>query len=85
MIADETTDTSYHEQLCLCMHFVKKEKGVHMIREEFLQFERATDLTGGGLPRQILNAFHHYGLDPAYMVGQGYDGASALPGHFNGL
>ena len=85
VLADETTDSSHQEQLCLCLRYVKNENGTHLLREDFLQFERATDLSGAGLAKQILKSLNHHGLDPKYMVGQGYDGASAMSGHINGV
>ena len=63
---------------------MKEENGIHKIKEEFLQFETATDLSGAGLAKQILCGFWQHGLDIDYMVGQGHDGASALSGYLNG-
>ena len=85
VLADETTDSSHKEQLCLCLRFVMKKEDGYVIREEFLQFQNATDLSGAGLAEQILSLVRQLGLDPLDMVGQGYDGAAAMSGHINGV
>ena len=78
LLADETTDFSKQEQLCVCIRYVKDFK----IRERFLCFDQATDLTGAGLAKQILK---DSGVDASFMVAQGYDGASAMSGTYNGV
>ena len=86
VMCDETTDTSHHEQLCLCVRFVERSVDRHhTIREEFLQFQAVLDLTGEGLARTIITALESYGLDITKLVGQGYDGASAMSGCTNGI
>lgn len=85
VLCDETTDVSHHEQLCLCVRFVDIKDSQHFIREEFLMFQAVTDLTGQGLADTILSALKGYGLDVKNMVGQGYDGASAMSGCVNGV
>ena len=35
VLADETTDSSHQEQLCLCLRYVKNENGTHLLREDF--------------------------------------------------
>ena len=85
VMADETTDTSHHEQLCLCVRFIHEKDGKHSVREEFLQFHRADDLSGAGLSTQILDALKNHGLELEYLVGQGYDGAAAMSASFNGV
>jgi hypothetical protein len=85
VICDETTDVSHQEQLCLCVRFVDVKDSRHRIREEFLQFQAVTDLTGEGLAGTIVSSLQAYGLDMSKMVGQGYDGDSAMSGCVNGV
>ena len=85
VLADETTDASHKEQLCICFRYVVEKDHKHLIREEFVQFENATDLTGAGLSSQILSIIRKFGLNPDYLVGQGYDGAAAMSGRLNGV
>jgi hypothetical protein len=67
------------------VRFIKEQPEGHTVREEFLQFQKATELSGAGLAKQILSNLEKHGLDPAMMVGQGYDGASAMSGCTNGV
>ena len=86
IIADETTDTSHQEQLVICLRYVKQqENGVHVIKEEFLEFHAASDLSGAGMASQILRFVKNHGLDIKDCVGQGYDGASSMSGIVNGV
>ena len=85
ILCDETTDSSHKEQLCLCVRFVSESEGRHTLKEEFVQFQAADDLTGDGLANQILSLLNSHGLNLSKLVGQGYDGASAMSGHINGV
>lgn len=82
LIADETTDFSKREQLSVCLRYVLPNNS---IRERFLSFEIATDLTGLGLATQLLSLLDRCGIDITRMVGQGYDGAAAMSGEKNGV
>ena len=81
VIADETTDVSRKEQMSLCARFVTDGR----INEEFLAFVEVKDLTGSGLAEKILSTIRHLGLDPQDLVGQSYDGASAMSGVHSGV
>ncbi|CAF4336943.1 unnamed protein product, partial [Rotaria sordida] len=48
-----------------------------------LIFLPAEDRTGEDLARLILEELTNLGLDPNFMVGQAYDGCSAMSGQFN--
>ena len=85
ILCDETTDSSHHKKLCLCIRFVHEAGGKHSIREEFLQFQRAEDLTGAGLASQIMSLLESIKLSLAKLVGQGYDGASSMSCVLNGV
>lgn len=80
VIGDETTDVSTVEQFTFCLRYVFEEK----VHEKFIKFLPAEDRTGEGLARLILNELNSLGLDPKFMVGQAYDGCSAMSGIFNG-
>ena len=81
LLADETTDSSHKEQLCICLRYLYKDKLI----EGFLCFAKADDLTGFGLAKQLLKTLQEFGIDKNNMVGQGYDGASAMSGIRNGV
>ena len=55
VLCDETTDSSHQEQLCVCLRFIDSADDKHRIREEFVQFQSAVDLTGDGLATNILS------------------------------
>ncbi|XP_065643089.1 uncharacterized protein LOC136074678 [Hydra vulgaris] len=70
VIADETTDVSHHEQLCVCIRFVCLINGFHTIREEFLNFKKANDLSSKGLGELIIQTLKGHNLDLTYLVVQ---------------
>ena len=80
VLADETTDAGRKEQLSISLRFVEEGK----LHEEFLCFTEVTDLTGRGLGFTIMDEMRTRDLDLENLVGQGYDGASAMSGAFNG-
>ena len=82
LLADETTDYSQREQLSVCFRYVLPDS---TIRERLFCFAHAPDLTGSGLAKQLLQIIEGAGLDPKLLVGQGYDGASAMSGTVNGV
>lgn len=83
VLADETTDISGIEQFSLCVRYLdifKKE-----MREDFLKFVPVPDVTGKGLATTLMDSLKELGLELKYLRGQGYDGAAAMSGHFNGV
>lgn len=80
MIGDETTDVCKIEQFTFCLRYVFDNK----VQEKFISFIPAQDRTGEGLARLILEQIKNLGLDPNFMVGQAYDGCSAMAGQFHG-
>lgn len=82
MLADETTDIARIEQMSLCVRYIDQTEG--KLREDFLLFVPASDITGQGLSSLILNKLKQNGVDCETMVSQGYDGASAMSGHLHG-
>lgn len=83
IIADETTDVGGKQQMSFCVRFFDREQNV--LREEFLQFIPVENATGNGLAEIILKAIADFGLNGQNVVGQGYDGAAAMSGAFNGV
>ncbi|XP_068703792.1 zinc finger MYM-type protein 1-like [Montipora foliosa] len=86
-IADESTDVSVKEQISVCVRFVQKgNNGRHIIREEFLSFVDADKGTNAeALTTKFLEALNNLGLPLDQMRAQGYDGASVMSGHINGV
>ena len=60
LLADETTDFSRQEQLTVCLRYVSIDGG---IRERFLCFALAPDLTVFCLSTQLLQILENYGID----------------------
>jgi len=83
VLADETTDIAGVEQFSLCVRYL--EMSSSSIREDFLQFIPVTDVSGKSLAKVIIDSLTQLGVNLDYMRGQGYDGASAMSGKFNGV
>ncbi|CAF4617848.1 unnamed protein product, partial [Didymodactylos carnosus] len=56
-----------------------------VIREEFLGFTPITDLSGRGIAETVIQLIREHGLDVHKLRGQGFDGAGAMSGKFNGV
>ena len=86
-IADELTDVAVKEQISVCVRFVEKENnGRHYVREDFLSFVNADKGTNAeALTTKFLEALNNLGLPLDEMRAQGYDGASVMSGHVNGV
>jgi hypothetical protein len=83
IMGDETTDVGGKQQMSFCVRYLDIEKNV--LREEFLQFIPVENATGHGLAEIILKGIDDFGLNGQNLVGQGYDGAAAMSGSFNGV
>lgn len=83
ILADETTDVSKVEQFSLCIRYVDDEK--YEIVERFLEFVPLNSTTGMNMANVILDKLNEMGIETEYMRGQGYDGAAAMSGKFNGV
>ena len=82
ILANEVADVSNTEQLSLVLRFVDES---NEIREEFVDFLPSKDGTSvQALADLILARIREYGLDPAFIRGQGYDGAGNTSGKFRG-
>jgi len=68
--------------LCQC-HWRPNDNDLRSV--DFLQFVPVTDVSGEGLASVIVNSLTEFGLNLAYLRGQGYDGAGAMSGKLNGV
>ncbi|XP_056135090.1 52 kDa repressor of the inhibitor of the protein kinase-like [Lampris incognitus] len=81
LLADETGNA---EQVALVVRYVHSSGGSYSVREDFLGFLSTADATGDTLTHLLLNRLSELGLDPAHLVGQGYDGAGDAGGKVRG-
>ena len=84
VLADETADISCTEQVAICIRYVVKEDKKYTAQEDFVAFIPTRDTTGETLSNIILTQISQWGLDPANIVGQGYDGAGNMSGRTKG-
>jgi len=66
ILADETTDVSQREQLCLSVRFIKDTK----VHEEFLYFVPVSSRTGKDFASTILIQLSQLGLNLEHMRGK---------------
>ena len=78
ILADESKDISKQEQMVTVLRYV--DKTMCTMYERFLTFVKAESLNAEGLSDYIIRILREYDLDPALIVSQGYDGASAMSG-----
>ncbi len=82
VIADEVTDCSNKEQLCIVLRYV--EPDTSFIREDLVTFLECDSGTSGKALADKMLVFVRNHLDPLKMRGQAYDGASNMSGKTNG-
>jgi hypothetical protein len=82
VLADESSDAYQQEQLALCLRYVNK-MGEPV--ERFLGLVKVEDTTSLTLKEAIQSLLIKYQLPLSKIRGQGYDGASNMKGHVNGL
>jgi hypothetical protein len=87
LIADETTDTSTREQVSVCLRYIQRDSfsGDVSIKEDFLEFVMATNITGEHLAELLIETLQSAGVNIAKMRAQGYDGAANMSGKYNGV
>ena len=73
------------EQVAICIRYTVKdlEDTKYIAEEDFITFLPTRDTTGKTFSN-ILTQISQWGLDPAGIVGQGYDGAGNMNGHTKG-
>ncbi|KAG2567586.1 zinc finger MYM-type protein 1-like isoform X1 [Panicum virgatum] len=82
ILADESSDVYQNEQLALCLRYVDK-KG--RVVERFLGIVHVESTTSLTLKIAIEKLLMEHNLSWSMVRGQGYDGASNMKGHVNGL
>ncbi len=83
ILADETTDVANIEQFSLCIRYVNEDN--FTINEKFLEFVPLSSTTGLSMANVIFDKLNEFGLEIENCRGQGYDGAAAMSGKFNGV
>ncbi|CAI6370434.1 unnamed protein product [Macrosiphum euphorbiae] len=83
VLVDETADIAGLEQVSICVRYIDLKS--YELHEDFLQFVPTTDASGKGLSRLILDNLREFGIDTQYLRDQGYDGAAAMAGKYNGV
>ncbi|KAL4090793.1 hypothetical protein QTP88_025568 [Uroleucon formosanum] len=66
VLADETTDIGRIEQMSVCLRYY--DQGDKKIREDFLEFTPAVDLTGKGLATLIMSSLQNNGINCQFLV-----------------
>jgi hypothetical protein len=79
---DEITDISRHEQVSLVIRYTDDQFCVY---ERFIGFERASGTTGDDLFNLFVRWLKQLDLNINNIVGQCYDGASAMRGTHKGV
>lgn len=69
--------------MSICIRYIDLRS--YELHEDFLQFVPTTDSSGKGLSKLILDNLREFGIDTQYLRGQGYDGAAAMAGKYNGV
>lgn len=82
VMIDETRDVARHEQVWLVVRYTDEQYNVH---ETFLGFERTAQMTGEALYVLLAEWIRKLGLKLERLVGQCYDGASAMRGDYKGV
>ena len=82
ILADESSDVYLQEQLALCLRYVDK---IGRVVERFLGILHVADTISLTLKTTIESLLMEHGLAFSRVRGQGYDGASNMKGHVNGL
>ena len=85
ILADETADISGKEQLSLAVRYMETNSATPRIHEEFLGYAHLHQVTAEAIACAILDSCLEIGLDMSKLVGQGYDGCSAMAGIQGGV
>eukprot|EP00795_Rhopilema_esculentum_P017430 gene17430-biopygen6363 len=81
VLSDESKDRSKKEQLVVAVRYCY-ENAIH---EEFIGIAEAQSLDADGLSDTIIERLQRIEANMKACVGQGYDGASVVSGHLNGV
>ena len=81
MLADEVASYN-NEHLSICLRFVDER---YEIREEFIAFAKLKRVRAVDIADAIIKTLENLGLSLEDLRGQGYDGASTMPGERSGV
>jgi len=82
ILANESSDVYQNEQLAICLWYVDKKGSVV---ERFLGVIHVENSTSLRLKTAVEKLLMEHSLSLSMVCGQGYDGASNMKGHANGL
>ncbi|XP_070017745.1 uncharacterized protein [Nicotiana sylvestris] len=82
ILADESKDISYKEQMTLVLRYVNKNCEVV---ERFVGLVHVSDTSACSLKEAIYSLLSDHSLSTSKVRGQGYDGASNMNGEISGL
>ena len=82
VLADESRDVSCKQQMAIVLRFVDK---MGFVMERLVSLVHVTSTTALSLKEEIYSVLAKLSLSPSRIRGQGYDGASNMRGHINGL
>ncbi|CAM4872894.1 unnamed protein product [Rotaria socialis] len=82
IMMDESVDISRHEQVSLVIRYADDQFHVY---ERFIGFQRASSTTGEALFKLLVMWLKQLDLDINNIVGQCFDGASAMRGTYKGV
>ena len=83
ILADETKDSSKCKQLAIMLRYV--DIASVTIFERFITYVEAILLNAESLSKYIVDTSKEHGLDPHWIISQGYDGASVMSGCCRGV
>ncbi|XP_057560668.1 zinc finger MYM-type protein 1 isoform X3 [Hippopotamus amphibius kiboko] len=83
IICDETTDSATKGQFSICVRYPQKTSKAILIKERFLGFIDAEEITGTNLHRSIKTYLQQVGVDLNKIRGQAYDSTSNWREKFN--
>jgi hypothetical protein len=82
ILVDESRDVSHKEQMALVIRYVDKRG---FVMERLVGVSHVSQTTSLALKQAIYDVLTYLQLSPSQIRGQGYDGASNMQGHLNGL
>ena len=82
ILVDEFRDVSHKEQMALVIRYVDRRG---FVMERLIGVCHVSQTTSLALKEAIYSVLTYHKLSPSQIRGQGYDGASNMQGHLNGL
>ncbi|CAN0904388.1 Zinc finger MYM-type protein 1 [Linum grandiflorum] len=82
ILVDEAVDEAGREQMSVILRYVNS-RGI--VNERFFALKSVAETSAETLKEAICDVLSQYDLQVDKLRGQGYDGASNMPGQFNGL